>query len=578
MKLIINKIKLIALILTLINVGLILSLFFLFGQALLTSLILGTLIELSIFIIYLIVVTHKWINNDLHEKTTFLQNNIETLEFLIKNHHQMVLDLLIKFNDTTKKSNIQNHLLLTNLFHSHSNEINKLISSLVEKIQVEFIKLNNLEDKMMNVIVETSSLSELFIHSKDELKELITNEQHLLNKKIVQIIELGDKINTDIKELRDSFKTLIFNKSMKLSEEIKSHIEKHSSSITQNITDQELILKNLINDLNNESNKNLINNNDLIKESIDRHSEVIKGEIIKESLLIKEALIEDKTSIRNYISNENQLIEAGIIKEIESIKNTIESRASIISKLNNIVKEISQSSNEDREEIISNFIENFNTLSQNLGNKITSELNTTYNRVDALLSIHNLININAPLPIMNEWRISSDYAHEIVSCLLENKGDVIDIGSGVSTILLGYAVKRNGIGKVTAIEHSEKYYKETKELIAAHNLTEYCDLYLCPLTEYNINEEKWIWYNIDDIILPQNIILLSVDGPPGSTQYMARYPALPILKKYLSEKYTVFLDDGYRKEEAEISKKWKAEFNLNSTLFKSHKGFYKLNN
>ena len=208
---------------------------------------------------------------------------------------------------------------------------------------------------------------------------------------------------------------------------------------------------------------------------------------------------------------------------------------------------------------------------------IEKQLNTTYDRVDALLSIHNLIKLNAPLPIMHEWRVSSDYAHETLSCLLEKgSGSVIDIGSGISTLLLGYGVKKNGKGKVISVEHSKDYYEKTKALIKAHDLEEYCEVHYCPLKEYDISGEKWIWYDVEGLTFPSDISLISVDGPPGNTQYMARYPALPLLESYITDQTVIYLDDAYRSEEAEIAKKWKLKFELSYALIKAHKGFFKL--
>jgi hypothetical protein len=207
--------------------------------------------------------------------------------------------------------------------------------------------------------------------------------------------------------------------------------------------------------------------------------------------------------------------------------------------------------------------------------QLSQQLNTTYDRIDALLSIHNLIEINAPLPIMHDWRISSDYAKELLNHVINNDGSVIDIGSGISTLLFGYGLKGKGTGKVIAIEHSKNYYEATKKLITEHQLGKWCNVYFCPLRSYTINGKKWLWYDISDIDFPKNISTISIDGPPGDTQDLARYPAPHILKKHISKNTTLFLDDANREQEKEIAKRWVEEFRFNFVHDENHKGTIK---
>jgi hypothetical protein len=71
------------------------------------------------------------------------------------------------------------------------------------------------------------------------------------------------------------------------------------------------------------------------------------------------------------------------------------------------------------------------------------------------------------------------------------------------------------------------------------------------------------------------IDLLVIDGPPESTQKMARYPALPLLFKYLLNESIIILDDGGRKEEKEIVEIWEKEFeNISSEYLDFEKGAF----
>lgn len=210
-------------------------------------------------------------------------------------------------------------------------------------------------------------------------------------------------------------------------------------------------------------------------------------------------------------------------------------------------------------------------------NNVHKEIGLVYDRIDALMSIHGIIKIERPLPIMHGWRISSDYAVALLDTFLQKKGGAIDIGSGVSTLLLGYAAKSKGLKMaVKSIEHEEEYYLATKALIKEHKLEEYCSVSFCPLTEVQLEGKKWEWYDISGLQIDFPVDLVSVDGPPGKLQPMSRYPAIPILASYLSPNVTIYLDDGNREEEKMIAEEWSRIYGYRSMKIESHKGYFKL--
>lgn len=216
-----------------------------------------------------------------------------------------------------------------------------------------------------------------------------------------------------------------------------------------------------------------------------------------------------------------------------------------------------------------------NQLKGELSATYRNELNATYNRLDALFSIHHLLEINSPLPIMRGWAIFSDFGHCLVTTILGMKGDnVIDVGSGISTILSGYAIKKRGHGRVFSLEHDEVYFERTKRLIIEHELTEFVDLRFCPLSEYIIGGDTWPWYDLSKIQLFGSIGVMIVDGPPYITRKMARFPAIPLLHDYISLDTVILLDDGAREDEQQIAKAWCEEFNLDSQFVKSYKGIF----
>lgn len=205
--------------------------------------------------------------------------------------------------------------------------------------------------------------------------------------------------------------------------------------------------------------------------------------------------------------------------------------------------------------------------------KFAEDLYYTYNRLDALLSIHHLIDINSPLPVMKDWALFADLGHYLIRKILAApSGNVIDIGSGISTLIEGYALKKRGNGKVISLEHDPHYFQQTAELIKEHRLENYIDLYLCPLIDYKIDDKSWLWYDLSNVKISGKACIVFVDGPPGKTQKQARYPAVPLLRKYIGKETSILLDDGRRQEEQEIAEEWSKKFRLVTEHTKLQKG------
>jgi len=182
--------------------------------------------------------------------------------------------------------------------------------------------------------------------------------------------------------------------------------------------------------------------------------------------------------------------------------------------------------------------------------ELKRKVETTYNQIDSLNSLHTSLRFRAPLPIFRGWSVSPDFANILARYVLEYKPMlVVGLGSGISDIIVGYCIERSGFGKMISLEHNEEYLLKTSDLIRLHNLSDIIEVQHCPLKEYKISEKSWYWYDWKIEINKQKIEMLIVDGPPGATQHLARYPALPLLRENLSDDCIVILDDAYREDE-----------------------------
>jgi predicted O-methyltransferase YrrM len=130
----------------------------------------------------------------------------------------------------------------------------------------------------------------------------------------------------------------------------------------------------------------------------------------------------------------------------------------------------------------------------------------------------------------------------------------------VSTLLAGYTARRLNHGHVWSLEHHIDYYNLSASWIRQHGLEEWVTLIHAPLTEYKIGEKIWKWYDIS--LIPENeaFEMILVDGPPGTTQEYARYPALPLIKDRINEHAIILVDDADRSDEHAVIENWLKEF------------------
>lgn len=137
----------------------------------------------------------------------------------------------------------------------------------------------------------------------------------------------------------------------------------------------------------------------------------------------------------------------------------------------------------------------------------------------------------------------------------------------------GYCLKKLGFGMVIALEHLRQHVEINRQFVALHGLESIVKIVYAPLVRHAIRGKHYDWYDISGLKIPSKIDLLFVDGPPGSTGIMARYPALPILKSHLSQKSAIWWDDGNRRDEKLIANKWLREFsNLKARFVATERG------
>jgi len=165
---------------------------------------------------------------------------------------------------------------------------------------------------------------------------------------------------------------------------------------------------------------------------------------------------------------------------------------------------------------------------------------------------------------MGRWAVSPDFARILVDVVLERTpGLVVELGSGVSTLLCAYCLEKNGVGAIVSVEHEDEFVRATTENIRKHRLDQFARVVHAPLRDITLRNRIYKWYD-KDLVLPkiasQKVDVLIVDGPPAKTGDEARYPAVPVLFDLLADQAIVLVDDAGRQEERTTVRRWVRKF------------------
>jgi hypothetical protein len=256
-------------------------------------------------------------------------------------------------------------------------------------------------------------------------------------------------------------------------------------------------------------------------------------------------------------------------------------------------------------------------LPQRVAKPVNASVRQAYEQIEAYVDLRRLIRPRAPLPALAGWAAGPDVLRVVFETLWRDRPElIVECGSGSSSVWLGYAVEQLGTGRVVALEHDERYLAISRDLIRAHRLDEVVEIRHAPLEPWrpattrplhdgadtggaggagpaakgaapardagavaaegarltestraertaeapDPDEDGYPWYATAQLSGLDGIGLLFVDGPPGVTGPLARYPALPLLLPRCAADAVIVLDDAHRPDERALSDRWLTEF------------------
>jgi len=191
-----------------------------------------------------------------------------------------------------------------------------------------------------------------------------------------------------------------------------------------------------------------------------------------------------------------------------------------------------------------------------LGRRIVSLQRAQLQETEALLQLFRNITPRAPMPSAGDYALNPTDLLELVF-LLEQKQPtlVLELGSGTSTVWIGYVVQRYG-GRLISVDQDREYAARTRSLVTAHRLDGVVEVREAPLCPITIDGVEFSWYQREAVEDLSDIDFVLIDGPTASAGAGARFPAMHVLEPRLADEAMIILDDANRPDEQEAVVKW----------------------
>lgn len=146
-----------------------------------------------------------------------------------------------------------------------------------------------------------------------------------------------------------------------------------------------------------------------------------------------------------------------------------------------------------------------------------------------------------------------DYLHAVAAAATQQQGNILECGSGLSTILLAAVAKD---AQIWTLEHSPEWLEKLHDTLRRNGLEGRVQFRHAPLTSYG----DFSWYKLP-ADLPASFSLVICDGPPAATTPGGRYGLLPVMHERIRGA-RVLLDDAERAEEQQAIALWRERFGV----------------
>jgi predicted O-methyltransferase YrrM len=213
---------------------------------------------------------------------------------------------------------------------------------------------------------------------------------------------------------------------------------------------------------------------------------------------------------------------------------------------------------------------------QNRQEEALKTLGDTYSQIEALLSVRSEVDVHEAFPATRGWAASPDYLRELIRLIREHDPQqILEAGSGVSTVIAALALQKYGDGQIIALENGEEFADNTRRYLQLHGVQSNATVVHAPLKKHSVDGRECAWYEMAATEGKQ-IDLLVIDGPPALEESEARWPALPLLWDQLNPGARILMDDGDREGERRVIEDWSKRYPIQKTYLPLEEGAYLL--
>ena len=141
------------------------------------------------------------------------------------------------------------------------------------------------------------------------------------------------------------------------------------------------------------------------------------------------------------------------------------------------------------------------------------------------------------------------------------EGDVLECGSGLSSLLLAVTAGRLG-HRVHTFEHDLECQRKLMSLVQRYRLKN-ITVHHTPIQSYG----GFDWYELPKAHLGDNFQLVICDGPARHLTDSGRYGLFPIMRDRLDAQCRVIMDDSNRSIDRHVIRKWRKEHQIEVQSF-----------
>jgi predicted O-methyltransferase YrrM len=200
---------------------------------------------------------------------------------------------------------------------------------------------------------------------------------------------------------------------------------------------------------------------------------------------------------------------------------------------------------------------------------VQNEVGPKWNETD-IIAMSALGALSGPFLPWNSWAMRPGALLTVLDEIaVRRRRSIVEIGSGVSTILIGRLLRDEKIpgARLVSVESDVAWVEDVRRRIEAEGLEAFVDVvHATPATlpEANDPELPAEWYDVDVVRAAiEEIDVLVVDGPAaGQSRTLVRHPAVPALRDLLVDDAVVYLDDVDRPSETRIVERWERELGI----------------